>query len=216
MILDDGAAVYYPLGMSDQPHPFAYSHKDELFALAPAEQAPHIWECLQYLEWRRGIGDLPEEEIDKQVGIMRHIAQDAAKAIARRLQEEGAYKNRFDPRWRRFHPNSKNPLYLTGVYPALCMCLPDTDEAWNSIRGSGDGEDNFREFADWLGTPAGMHGFTDDQRAESQRMAAQYEQDVERSRKSEEAARKATDEFNAAHKELQQAIDAALKLRTKK
>lgn len=200
----------------DPPHPYVYLHKAEFFALPPEEQPPHIWECLQYLEWRRGIGDVPEEEIDKQRGIMRHVAQDVAKAIAAKLREEGAYKNRFDPRWPRFHPNSKDPLYLTGCYPPLCMCLPDTDDAWKVIRGAGDGEDNFREFADWFLTPAGMHGFTDETRAEAQRMAAQYEEDVERSRKADEAARKATEEFYAAQKVLQQAIAAVVKRTGKK
>lgn len=192
----------------DPPYPFAYAHKDEFFALPPEEQPPHIWECLQYLEWRRGIGDVSEEDIDKERGIMRHVACDVAKALAAKLREERAYKNRFDPRWPRFHPNSKDPLYLTGCYPPLCMCLPDTDEDWNHLGSAGgSGEDNMREFADWFSTPAARHVITDEERAEAERMVADYEQTVETARRAQTEAEKADRAFLQAQKNLQKAMD---------
>ena len=90
------------------PEPFAFTHKDEFLAMPLEERPPHIWECLQYLEWREGVGDVPDQ-IDKNVRIVRHIAQDVAKAIARKLEEQGAYTDPLDPRWPRFHRDSSFP-----------------------------------------------------------------------------------------------------------
>ena len=140
------------------------------------ERPPHIWECLQYLKWREGVGDVPDQ-IEKNVRIMRHIAQDVAKHIAKRLEAQGAYKDQTDRRWPRYHQDSQDPLYLTGCYPPLNICLPNSDQAWDA--GSlNEKLDNLREFTDWFHTPAGMHGFSDDHRAEARKNLEIFEAEV--------------------------------------
>ena len=184
--------------------PFLFTHRDEFFALPPEERPPHIWECLQYLEWRRselplaplpgarregevgepgepggGLRSCPEigpggegspsssldphpstfeeSEIDRNVVLVRHIAMDVCKAIADKLGAEGAHKNRFDPRWPRYHPNSKKPEYLTGCFPPLLLCMMEDEATWKEQSAEALAE-NGRELAEWAATPAGRHG----------------------------------------------------------
>lgn len=173
--------------MADRPEPFAFAQKDAFFALPREEQPPHIWECLQYLEWRRGHGDVPDKEIDRNRGIMRNIALDVAKHIATTLTSESAWKNAYDPRWPRFHPDSKDPLYLTGCHPPLLICVPEDDQAWKEV----DFDECQREFADWSLTPAGMHSLSDDDRAQISADADAYDKKVEAARKAQAEAKKA-------------------------
>ena len=174
--------------MGNLPNPFAYAQKDAFFALPQEDRPPHIWECLQYLEWRRGHGDVTADAIDRQVDIMRHIAQDVAKHIARELERDGSWKDRFNPRWPRYHPNSKDPLYLTGCHPPLILCIPEDDEAWKA-NGFPEGQ---REFAEWLLTPAGMHrgGLTEEQRAQAFADAKTMERLEEADRKAQAALKR--------------------------
>ncbi len=173
--------------MADRPKPFAFAQKDAFFALSPEEQPPYIWECLEYLEHLRDEGVVPETEIDRNAGIMRHIAQDVAKHIARTCMGEGAWTNAFDPRWPRFHQNSKDPLYLTGCHPPLVLCVPASDRAWKAVNF----DESQREFAEWLKTPAGMHGLSDKARAQASADADNYDKLVEADRKAQAELKKA-------------------------
>ncbi|MEX2244144.1 MAG: hypothetical protein WD716_09900 [Fimbriimonadaceae bacterium] len=164
--------------MEQRPYPFAYAHKDEFIALPPEEKPPHIWEALQYCEWRRTHGDVTEAEVDKQVEIMRHIAQDVAKHLAQKLGAEGAWRDQYDPRWPRYHPESKDPLYLTGCHPPLLFCLQDKDEE----RRAAASDASLHEMSEWLHSPAGMYGITDEDRRTTDAAAAQYADSTEKSR----------------------------------
>jgi hypothetical protein len=188
--------------MEQRPYPFAYAQKDEFFALPKEEQPPHIWECLQYLEWRRELGDLPEEQIDRQVAIMRHIAQDVAKHMARELCAAQAWRNAYDPRWPRYHPDSKDPLYLTGCHPPLLLCLPDTDEEWAEARS----EASFQEMTDWFFTPAGMHGFTDEDRAGTREAFDHAQSRSVAMREAEKNLARARERVERASKDLNRAL----------
>ncbi len=172
--------------MARIPEPFAFAHKDEFLALPQEDRPPHIWECLQYLEWRRGIGDVPDFEIDRNVGIMRHIAADVAKHLARELEKSATWKDKYDPRWPRYHPNSKDPLYLTGCHPPLLLCVPENDESWKEA----DFDDGQREFAEWFNTPAGLRFLNDEERAHVSESADLIDSVVEAERKANAAVKK--------------------------
>lgn len=164
--------------MEELPYPFAYAEKDAFFALPYEEKPPHIWECLQYLEWRRPHDDVTDEQVDKQVAIMRHIAQDVAKALALKLGEEGAWRDPYDPRWPRYHPESKDPLYLTGCHPPLLLCLHNEDAEWKEAANDA----GMQEMNEWFHSPAGMHGITDEERSTTDAAAAKYAESAEASR----------------------------------
>lgn len=199
------------------PHPFVYAHKAEFLALPRDEQPPHIWECLQYLDWRRGVGDVPEDEMDRQVSIVRHLASDIARHTADRLREEGAYENRFDPRWPRFHPNSTAPLYLIGGYPPLFNCLPDDEfKSVSEYLGSEYGDEHLNELVVWLQTPAGrFHSIDDGLLSNLQTFAVDYGEKCVAVRKSEQEVRRTGAELHQAMAEMN-AIGESIKKRTQK
>jgi hypothetical protein len=190
--------------MDALPHPFAYAQKDEFFALPLEERPPHIWECLQYLEWRRGEGDLPEADIDAQVAIMRHIAQDVAKHLARKLGAEGAWRDQYDTRWPRYHPNSKDPLYLTGCHPPLLLCLANDAEQWAGAASDA----SMHEMADWLDSPAGLHGITEEDRERTK-------QDAERYREADAKCRETEAELALSRERLIRSMEHMNRLRAK-
>lgn len=173
--------------MADRPEPFAFAQKDAFFALRSEQQPPYIWECLQYLENLREASDVPDKEIDRNVGIMRNIALDVAKHIAATLTAEGAWQNAFDPRWPRFHPDSSDPLYLTGCHPPLVLCVPESDLAWKQVNF----DDCQRELAEWTKTAAGMHSLSDADRAQVSADADTYDKKVKAARKAQAAAKRA-------------------------
>lgn len=162
--------------------PWMYENKEEFFALPPAERAPYIWEALVYFVWAGAQPEADQSQVSKQTTVVCGIAQDVAKELAIKLGEEGAWRNAYDPRWPRYHPGSKNPLYLTGCYPPLLLCLQFEDkEAWEAV----EFDESQKEMTAWLRTPAGMFGIADEERRSLEDASAQYEQSADADRKAQ-------------------------------
>ncbi len=188
--------------MAEIPLPFVYSHEAAFFALPFAERPPHIWECLLFFDAQRKSGKYDVASIDTATAVVRQLAQEVAVATSRALILEGVWKNQFDPRWPRYHPNPKNPLYLTGCYPPLLLCLPEDDTAWDRA----DFDDGQREFADWLLTPAGLHGIGDEQRADIMKMTDDWDEVVSKVRESEAEVKRLKAKVEASRAELDRLI----------
>lgn len=145
-----------------------------------------------------------ESEIDRNVGLLRHIAMDVCKAIADKLREQGAYRNRFDPRWPRYHPNSKKPEYLTGCFPPLMLCMRPDEASWKEQSAEALAE-NARELVEWAKTPAGRHGITPADIASAQEKV----EELARSTEAEYQAKKALAEANARVEEAKRRLREA-------
>jgi hypothetical protein len=145
-----------------------------------------------------------ESEIDRNVVLLRHIAMDACKAIADKLGAEGAHKNRFDPRWPRYHPNSKKPEYLTGCFPPLLLCMREDEAAWKAQSADALAE-NGRELVEWAATPAGMHGIPPADREPALEKVEDLAKASEAARQAKKVLDEATARVDEAKKRLREA-----------
>jgi X-X-X-Leu-X-X-Gly heptad repeat protein len=193
------------------PYPWLYQHKDEFFALPPRERAPHIWEAVQFLQY---FMDHPEEAaaqnswaitdeiLNQQMDLLRRLALDVAKAIGEELREQGAWKNPYDPRWPRFRPHSKDPLYLIGGHPPLGLCLPIDQSGQVETHHAREDRGRFEELADWLRTPAGRC-VDPEQTSRMAELAANYKEKCEATDRSRKAYERSKEKVVRAAEEVQ-------------
>lgn len=181
--------------------PWMYREKEAFFALPPAERASHILEALLYLEWALAHPDSDKDVVKRQFEVVSGIAQDVAKEIAAELQALEAWRDPFDPRWPRFHPNSIDPLYVTGCHPPLLLCLgQDDDAAWEQV----EFDESQKEMTEWFRTPAGLYGISEEERRETEAASASYEESVEKVRESEALVKRTQAAVDAARERLLQ------------
>ncbi len=162
--------------------PWMYQQKEEFFALPPAERAPHIWEALLFFQWAGLQPGADQLQVSQQTNLVCGLAQDVARELALQLGEEGACRDPQDPRWPRFHPESRDPLYLTGCHPPLLLCFPyEVQQHWKEV----EFDASHKEMTAWLGTPAGMFGIPDEDRQYVDDATARYEEAVVNDRKTQ-------------------------------
>lgn len=95
-----------------------------------------------------------------------------AKEIAKRLREDGSWKNAADPRWPRHHKGADvDHWYDSGAFPPQFLALPDDSVVWRDVLTE-QHEALFDEMIAWVETPAGQAGVGDE---ELQRLLADRE-----------------------------------------
>ena len=148
---------------AQSPLPYAFSRRDEFLRLEPEKRTTHLWEAHVFCERQLGGTRFPEEELQRNLRVLRRMMLQVAKETAKRLREDGSWKNHADPRWPRNHKGADvDHWYDSGSFPPQFLALPEDSGAWRDVL-SAHPEALFDEMIAWVETPAGQAGVGDEE-----------------------------------------------------
>lgn len=145
------------------PLPYAFSRRDEFLRLVPEKRTTHLWEAHAFCERQLGGTRFPEEELQRNLRVLRRMMLQVAKETAKKLREDGSWKDATDPRWPRNHKGADvDHWYDSGAFPPQFLALPEDPGAWRAVL-SEQPEALFDEMIAWVETPAGQAGVGDEE-----------------------------------------------------
>ena len=148
---------------AQSPLPYAFSRRDEFLRLEPEKRTTHLWEAHVFCERQLGGTRFPEEELQRNLRVLRRMMLQVAKETAKRLREDGTWKNAADPRWPRNHKGADvDHWYDSGSFPPQFLALPEDPVSWREVL-SDQPEALFDEMIAWVETPAGQAGVGDEE-----------------------------------------------------
>ncbi len=166
------------------PLPYAFAKREEFLKLPLDRRTKHLWQAHDFCERQLGQKRFADDELRRNIGVLRRMMLQVAKHVAKQLREEGAWKDPADGRWPRNY-KGKDPehWYDSGAFPPQFLALPRDPDGWREVLAK-DPDALFEEMVAWTETPAGHAGVAD---AELQKLLVERDASTLRAEKADGA-----------------------------